>query len=70
MIIKCNCSTTLTSISYPTLPNMDMSCRDVATGRDGMEVMLNLLTSTDYKWTNSPELLSILKPTLMRLCAR
>ncbi|KAI4298742.1 hypothetical protein L6164_032263 [Bauhinia variegata] len=44
--------------------------KDVATGKDGMEVMFNLLTSTDYKWTKSPELLSVLKPPLMRLCAR
>ncbi|KAJ6893129.1 malonyl-CoA decarboxylase [Populus alba x Populus x berolinensis] len=39
-------------------------------GKKGMEVMLNLLTSTNYEWTSSAELLSALKPPLMRLCAR
>lgn len=37
---------------------------------NGMEVMFNLLTTKDYAWTNSPEMLSVLKPPLMRLCAR
>ncbi|KAJ7946332.1 Malonyl-CoA decarboxylase, mitochondrial [Quillaja saponaria] len=44
--------------------------KDIATGKNGMEVMLNLLTSANYKWTDSPELLSALKSPLMRLCAR
>ncbi|XP_027359608.1 malonyl-CoA decarboxylase, mitochondrial isoform X2 [Abrus precatorius] len=44
--------------------------KDLVTGKDGMEVMFNLLTSTSYKWIHSPELLSALKPPLMRLCAR
>ncbi|KAF2304904.1 hypothetical protein GH714_000431 [Hevea brasiliensis] len=39
-------------------------------GKNGMDVMLKLLTSTKYEWTSSPELLSALKPPLMRLCAR
>lgn len=39
-------------------------------GKSGMEVMWNLLTSTDYEWTNSARLISILKPPLLRLCAR
>jgi malonyl-CoA decarboxylase len=47
-----------------------LSCRGVAAGKNGMEVMLNLLSSTNYEWTNSAELLSVLKPPLMRLCAR
>ncbi|KAK2992194.1 hypothetical protein RJ640_005681, partial [Escallonia rubra] len=39
-------------------------------GKNGMEVMWNLLTSTNHEWTNSPILLSALKPLLLRLCAR
>ncbi|XP_062162953.1 uncharacterized protein LOC133869874 [Alnus glutinosa] len=46
------------------------SSEGVAAGKNGMEVMLNLLSSTNYEWTNSAELLSVLKPPLMRLCAR
>lgn len=44
--------------------------KDIATGKNGMDVMFNLLTSSSYKWIHSPELLSALKPPLMRLCAR
>ncbi|XP_028763026.1 malonyl-CoA decarboxylase, mitochondrial isoform X5 [Neltuma alba] len=44
--------------------------KDIATGKNGMEVMFNLLTSTDLEWTKSPELLCVLQPLLMRLCAR
>ncbi|XP_013462895.2 malonyl-CoA decarboxylase, mitochondrial isoform X3 [Medicago truncatula] len=44
--------------------------KDIATGKNGMEVMLNLLTSTTYKWIHSPEISSALKSPLMRLCAR
>ncbi|XP_061340765.1 uncharacterized protein LOC133287219 isoform X2 [Gastrolobium bilobum] len=44
--------------------------KDIAPGKDGMEVIFNLLTSTSYKWIHSPELLSALKPPLMRLCTR
>lgn len=47
-----------------------VSCRDIASGNNGMEVLFNLLTSTDHNWTKSPELLSVLQPLLMRLCAR
>lgn len=39
-------------------------------GKNGMEVMFNLLTSRHNKWTTSPTLLLVLKPPLMRLCAR
>ncbi|XP_043808422.1 malonyl-CoA decarboxylase, mitochondrial isoform X4 [Manihot esculenta] len=39
-------------------------------GKSGMDVMLKLLTSTKFEWISSPELLSALKPPLMRLCAR
>lgn len=35
-----------------------------------MDVMFNLLTSPNHEWTNSDKLLSVLKPPLMRLCAR
>ncbi|KAB1201547.1 Malonyl-CoA decarboxylase, mitochondrial [Morella rubra] len=42
----------------------------IAAGKNGMEVMLNLLTSLHYEWTNSTNLLPVLKPPLMRLCAR
>ncbi|XP_056172063.1 uncharacterized protein LOC115688086 isoform X2 [Syzygium oleosum] len=38
--------------------------------KNGMEVMFNLLTTNDYTWANSPEMVSVLKPPLMRLCAR
>ncbi|CAK7351497.1 unnamed protein product [Dovyalis caffra] len=46
------------------------SAPETYAGKNGMEVMLNLLTSTDYEWISSAELLSALKPPLMRLCAR
>ncbi|RVW45891.1 Malonyl-CoA decarboxylase, mitochondrial [Vitis vinifera] len=39
-------------------------------GASGMEVMWNLLTDADFEWINSARLLSVLKPPLMRLCAR
>ncbi|KAK6283499.1 hypothetical protein POUND7_002451 [Theobroma cacao] len=44
--------------------------RDFAAGKNGMEIMLNLLTPTSHDWTNFSKLLSALKPALMRLCAR
>lgn len=46
------------------------SSENFASGKNGMEVMLNLLTSANHEWTNSATLLSALKPPLMRLCAR
>ncbi|XP_021295138.1 malonyl-CoA decarboxylase, mitochondrial isoform X2 [Herrania umbratica] len=46
------------------------SSGDFAAGKNGMEIMLNLLTPTSHDWTNSSKLLSALKPALMRLCAR
>ncbi|KAJ0018821.1 hypothetical protein Pint_09810 [Pistacia integerrima] len=39
-------------------------------GRNGTEVMLNLLTSRNHEWSNSDKLLSVLKAPLLRLCAR
>ncbi|XP_024467512.1 uncharacterized protein LOC7484292 isoform X2 [Populus trichocarpa] len=46
------------------------SAPETCAGKNGMEVMLNLLTATNYEWTSSAELVSALKPPLMRLCAR
>ncbi|GKV01970.1 hypothetical protein SLEP1_g14470 [Rubroshorea leprosula] len=46
------------------------SSENFASGKNGMEVVLNLLTSTNHEWTNSATLLSALKPSLMRLCVR
>ncbi|PIA36763.1 hypothetical protein AQUCO_03200023v1 [Aquilegia coerulea] len=39
-------------------------------GKNGMEVMWNLLTSRNYEWTSSERLLSVVQAPLMRLCAR
>ncbi|BAT87496.1 uncharacterized protein HKW66_Vig0069430 [Vigna angularis] len=44
--------------------------KDIASGKNGMDLMFNLLTSTSSKWIHSPELRSALKAPLMRLCAR
>ncbi|KAL8119465.1 uncharacterized protein LOC141720335 isoform X2 [Apium graveolens] len=41
-----------------------------AAGKNGNEIMLTLLTSTDYEWTKSDNLISALKAPLLRLCAR
>ncbi|KAF8030236.1 hypothetical protein BT93_E2627 [Corymbia citriodora subsp. variegata] len=49
------------------LLNLSEECKAM---KNGMEVMFNLLTTNDSTWTNSPEVLSVLKPPLMRLCAR
>ncbi|XP_048132158.1 malonyl-CoA decarboxylase, mitochondrial isoform X2 [Rhodamnia argentea] len=49
------------------LLNLSEECKAM---KNGMEVMFNLLTTNSYTWTNSPEMLSVLKPLLMRLCAR
>ncbi|XVE51061.1 hypothetical protein DITRI_Ditri02bG0008300 [Diplodiscus trichospermus] len=46
------------------------SSGDLAAGKNGMEIMLNLLTPTNHEWTNSAKLLSASEPPLMRLCAR
>ncbi|XP_012841972.1 PREDICTED: malonyl-CoA decarboxylase, mitochondrial [Erythranthe guttata] len=40
------------------------------TGKNGMEVMCNLLSSSSHDWTKSDELSLVLKTPLMRLCAR
>ncbi|OMO52512.1 Malonyl-CoA decarboxylase [Corchorus capsularis] len=46
------------------------SSGDLAAGKNGMEIMLNLLTPTTHEWANSAKLLSALRPPLLRLCAR
>ncbi|KAL2495435.1 malonyl-CoA decarboxylase family protein [Forsythia ovata] len=43
---------------------------ELATGKNGMEVMWNLLASANHEWTNSAKLMSALSTPLMRLCAR
>ncbi|KAJ4976775.1 hypothetical protein NE237_001881 [Protea cynaroides] len=43
---------------------------EVGAGKNGMEVMLNLLISPKHEWVNSDTLLSVLQAPLMRLCAR
>ncbi|KAK8501962.1 hypothetical protein V6N12_019698 [Hibiscus sabdariffa] len=60
----------------PWLLNQDLlkqrtySLGDLAAGKSGMEILLNVLTSTTHEWTDSDKLLSALKPPLMRLCTR
>lgn len=46
------------------------SSNEFATGKDGMEVMSSLLTSTNHEWTSSDRLISVLEKPLLRLCAR
>ncbi|GMI77502.1 hypothetical protein like AT4G04320 [Hibiscus trionum] len=46
------------------------SLGDLAAGKSGMEILLNVLTPTTHEWTDSDKLLSALKPPLMRLCVR
>ncbi|XP_071742559.1 uncharacterized protein [Rutidosis leptorrhynchoides] len=43
---------------------------DATAGQNGMEVLLHLLTSNNYEWTQSDKLVSKLEPILLRLCAR
>jgi len=58
------------SLGYCEVTNMNMKYRDIASGKNGMDLMFNLLTSTSSKWIHSPEIRSALKAPLMRLCAR
>ncbi|XP_074270152.1 uncharacterized protein LOC141593099 [Silene latifolia] len=44
--------------------------RQTIPGRNGMEVMLNLLQSPNHEWSKSDQILAVLKRILMRLCAR
>ncbi|KAJ8761315.1 hypothetical protein K2173_001371 [Erythroxylum novogranatense] len=47
-----------------------MNCPNIPAGKNGMEIMLKLLTSNSFEWTKSSEFILALKPPLMRLCAR
>ncbi|GFQ02873.1 malonyl-coa decarboxylase mitochondrial [Phtheirospermum japonicum] len=46
------------------------AAEESTTGRTGMEIMLNLLSSTSHQWANSEKVSLALKTPLMRLCAR
>lgn len=46
------------------------SSQEFAAGKNGMEIMLTLLTSTNYEWTKSDNLTAALRAPLLRLCAR
>ncbi|KAL7103051.1 hypothetical protein ACP275_08G156700 [Erythranthe tilingii] len=46
------------------------AAKEYTTGKNGMEVMCNLLSSSSHDWTKSDELSLFLKAPLMRLCAR
>lgn len=63
-------STFQENLLEPDEERMLMNSAPLVLEKNGMEVMLNLLTSTNYEWTSSAELVSALKPPLMRLCAR
>lgn len=41
-----------------------------SSGKNGVEVILKLLKSPNHEWSKSDRVLSVLKPILMRLCAR
>ncbi|XP_057463354.1 uncharacterized protein LOC130753358 [Actinidia eriantha] len=43
---------------------------ECADGKNAMEIMWNLLTSTNHEWTKSERMISSLEAPLMRLCAR
>ncbi|XP_075481497.1 uncharacterized protein LOC142522204 isoform X1 [Primulina tabacum] len=44
--------------------------KEFTSGKNGMEVMRNLLSTTDYEWVNSISLTVALQIPLTRLCAR
>ncbi|KAK6133233.1 hypothetical protein DH2020_032994 [Rehmannia glutinosa] len=46
------------------------AAEEFTSGKTGMEVMWNLLSSTSHQWTNSEKLSLVLRAPLMRLCAR
>ncbi|KAI3466543.1 hypothetical protein Pfo_023206 [Paulownia fortunei] len=46
------------------------AAEEFTTGKNGMEVLWNLLSSTSHQWTNSEKLSLALQTPLMRLCAR
>lgn len=47
-----------------------ISFRKFTSGNSGIEVILNLLKCPSHEWSQSDGALSVLKPILMRLCAR
>ncbi|KAL8462689.1 hypothetical protein ACS0TY_033638 [Phlomoides rotata] len=46
------------------------AAKEFTTGKDGMEVIWKLLSSTSYQWINSEKLSLVLSTPLMKLCAR
>lgn len=58
------------SIIFIMLLMIYISCREFAAGKNGNEIMLTLLTSTNYEWTKSDNLITALRAPLLRLCAR
>lgn len=44
--------------------------REAKDSRNPMEILRDLLKSTDQEWAKSKELVGVLRPILMRLCAR
>ncbi|PIN11220.1 Malonyl-CoA decarboxylase [Handroanthus impetiginosus] len=46
------------------------AAEEFTSGKNGMEVMWNLLSSTSHEWVNSEKLPLALRTPLMRLCAR
>ncbi|KAG8365383.1 hypothetical protein BUALT_Bualt18G0099000 [Buddleja alternifolia] len=46
------------------------AAEEFTTGKNAIEVMWNLLSSTSLEWANSEKLSLVLKTPLMRLCAR
>lgn len=46
------------------------SSLEFSAGKNGNEIILTLLTSTNYEWTKSDNLITALRAPLLRLCAR
>ncbi|XP_065877414.1 uncharacterized protein [Euphorbia lathyris] len=64
-------STFKENILDPDEERLLMNCsREGFPGKNGMEMMFNLLTSNNYEWIKSTVAVSALEPPLMRLCAR
>ncbi|KAM7501002.1 hypothetical protein LguiA_025416 [Lonicera macranthoides] len=59
----------LSQYLYVTVTGLDCD-KEFTAGKNGTEVLWNLLTSTNHEWTNSPRVLLILNPLLLQLCAR
>ncbi|KAL6992830.1 malonyl-CoA decarboxylase [Sarracenia purpurea var. burkii] len=58
------------TISFCGVHSNSFSYREFAGGKNAMEIMWDLLTSTNHEWTKSEKLISALEAPLMRLCAR